>query len=59
MLAAAKAGSDAAGGLVLTGEQLARHRAVCLWCVLAAGASAAAFPLTVPEARMAWRRLGI
>ncbi len=55
LLAAAKAGADAAGGLVLTAEQLSQHRAVCGWCITASAASVGTFALTLPEAASAWR----
>ncbi len=54
LLAAAKAGADAAGGLVLTAEQLSQHRAICGWCVAASAAGVGAFALTLPEAASAW-----
>ncbi len=54
LLAAAKAGADAAGGLVLTAEHLSQHRAICGWCVAASAASVGAFALTLPEAASAW-----
>ncbi|MDP9384008.1 MAG: vitamin K epoxide reductase family protein [Actinomycetota bacterium] len=57
LLAAAKLGLDALGGLYLTAEQASRHRRFCSWCLLAAGAQAAAFPAALPEAREALRRL--
>ncbi|MEJ7762652.1 MAG: vitamin K epoxide reductase family protein [Thermomicrobiales bacterium] len=55
---AAKVGLDALFGAKLTVDQWTRHRAFCSWCLLAAGASVAAVPLVVPEARAALRRTG-
>ncbi len=57
LLAAAKLASDAAGGAVLTAEQVTRHRALCAYCLAAAAASVAALAQALPEARAAWRRL--
>jgi vitamin K epoxide reductase family protein len=44
-----------AGRLAL--GQWPRHRALCSWCLLAAGATVAAVPLAAPEVREAWRHL--
>ncbi|MBW3653804.1 MAG: hypothetical protein KY433_09475, partial [Actinobacteria bacterium] len=38
LLAAAKLASDAAGGAVLTVEQVTRHKALCAYCLAAAAA---------------------
>jgi uncharacterized membrane protein len=57
LLLAAKTAGDAAGGLLLTAEQLTRHRKLCSWCTLAALAQVATLPLALPEARAALRRL--
>lgn len=48
---------DAVGALGLTVEQLSRHRALCAYCLVAAGASVAAVPQALPEARAALRTL--
>ncbi len=53
---AAKVAVDALVGAKLTRDQWTRHRAFCSWCLLAAGASFAAVPHVVPEARAALRR---
>jgi uncharacterized membrane protein len=53
---AAKVALDALVGAKLTRDQWTRHRAFCSWCLLAAGASVAAVPHVVPEARAALRR---
>ncbi len=37
--------------------QWPKHRALCSWCLLAAGTSFAALPLAVPEAIDAWNAL--
>jgi uncharacterized membrane protein len=49
----AKAAVDAVQAGKLTWEQWDRQRAFCSWCLLAAGATVAALPLTIPEARAA------
>lgn len=41
----------------LTLDQATKHRAFCAWCLTAAGATFAALPLVIPEARAALRRL--
>jgi hypothetical protein len=51
----AKSVLDAAGGLVLTAEQLTRHRRVCSWCITTAALLVATVPAALPEARAAWR----
>jgi len=57
LLAAAKLASDAAGAAWLTLEQLTKHRALCTYCLAAAGATVAALPQALPEARAAWAHL--
>ena len=57
LLAFAKLSLDAAGALGLTAEQITKHRALCSYCLVAAGASVAALPLALPEAREAWAHL--
>lgn len=54
---AAKVGADAAGAAKLTVDQWTKHRAFCGWCLAAAGATFAALPAALPEAKAAWRRL--
>ncbi len=46
---------DALGAGKLTVDQWTKHRAFCLWCLLAAGATFASVPLVLPEARAALR----
>ena len=58
ILAAAKTGVDAAAAAKLTVDQWTEHRAFCVWCLLAAGATFATVPLALPEARDALRALG-
>lgn len=53
LLAAGKVGLDVLSSSYLFAEQLTKHRRLCSWCTLAAAASVAAFPLTLPEARRA------
>lgn len=48
---------DAANGGYPFGEQVSKHRAVCSWCTVAAGASLVTVPLVLPEAARAWRAL--
>lgn len=57
LLAAAKVLSDAVNGGYLFAEQVSKHRAICSWCTVAAGASVASVPLVLPEARRAWAEL--
>jgi uncharacterized membrane protein len=54
---AAKVAVDATQAGRLTVEQWTKHRAFCLWCLVAAGATFATVPLAVPEARAALRQL--
>ncbi|MDT0278000.1 vitamin K epoxide reductase family protein [Blastococcus goldschmidtiae] len=54
---AAKTAADAGGGIYLFAEQVTKHRKVCSWCTVAAVAQVATFPLALPEARAALRRL--
>ncbi len=57
LLLAAKVAAAAAVAGKLTVDQWTKHRAFCLWCLLAAGATFAQVPLVVPEARAAIRQL--
>ncbi len=54
---AAKVTLDALQAGKLTIDQWAKHRAFCIWCLLAAGATFASVPLVVPEARTALQQL--
>ena len=54
---AAKVAFDAAQAAKLSVDQWTKHRALCVWCLLAAGATFASVPLVVPEARAALRHL--
>ena len=54
---AVKVAIDALGAGKLTIDQWTKHRAFCLWCLLATGATFASVPLVVPEARAALRHL--
>ena len=54
---AAKAAVDAANAAKLSVDQWTQHRSFCGWCLLAAGATFASLPLTLPEAGAAVRRL--
>ena len=54
---AAKVGVDAMQAAKLTWDQWDKHRAFCSWCLLAAGATFAAVPEVIPEARVALRNL--
>jgi len=55
---ALKVGFDAVVAAKLTRDQWTIHRAFCMWCLLAAGATFASVPLVVPEAQSALRSLG-
>lgn len=57
LLLAAKSLFDALNAGKLTVDQWTRHRAFCFWCLLAAGATFASVPLTLPEARAALESL--
>lgn len=50
---AAKAGADAAQAAKLTYDQFAKHKAACLWCLVAAAATLVTAALAIPEARAA------
>ncbi len=54
---AAKVALDAVAAGKLTVDQWTKHRAFCIWCLLAAGATFANLPLALPEARAALRAL--
>ena len=54
---AGKALIDSLNAGRLTWNEWSRHRAFCLWCAAAAGATWATLPLVLPEARTAWRNL--
>ncbi len=54
---AAKAGIDALQAAKLTYDQWARHKAFCIWCLIAAGATFATVPLVIGEAATAARQL--
>lgn len=54
---AAKASVDAFQAGKLSVDQWTQHRAFCFWCLLAAGATFAAVPLTLPEARAALQQI--
>ncbi|MGY1714626.1 vitamin K epoxide reductase family protein [Geodermatophilus nigrescens] len=54
---AAKVAADAAGALLLTAEQVTRHRRVCTYCTAASALTLAMVPQVLPEARAAWRAL--
>ena len=48
---------DAANAAKLTVDQWTKHKAFCFWCLLAAGATFAAVPLVLPEAKRALESL--
>ncbi len=54
---AAKATFDAAQAAKLSYDQWAKHRAFCVWCLLAAAATFATLPLVMGEAAAAGRTL--
>ncbi|MDQ4105633.1 MAG: vitamin K epoxide reductase [Actinomycetota bacterium] len=54
---AAKVLVDAAQAGKLSVDQWKDHRAFCFWCLIAAGATFAAVPLVLPEARAALKQI--
>ena len=52
---AAKVAFDVANAARLTVDQWTKHRAFCLWCLIAATATFAMVPLVIPEAMAAGR----
>jgi uncharacterized membrane protein len=54
---AAKATADAAQAAKLTYDQWAKHKAFCIWCLIAAGATFATIPFVIGEAASAARQL--
>lgn len=54
---AGKTLADSLGAGKLTVDQWTKHRAFCSWCLLAAGATFATLPLTLPEASEAWKHV--
>lgn len=50
----AKSAADAIGGVVLTAEQLTKHKRICSWCTVTAALLIATVPVALPEARAAW-----
>ncbi len=57
LVLAAKVGVDAINAGYLTYEQIAKHKALCSYCLLASAATFATIPLVLPEARAAWQHL--
>jgi uncharacterized membrane protein len=54
---AAKTTGDALQAAKLTYDQFAKHRAACLWCLIAATATFISAALAIPEARTALREM--
>jgi hypothetical protein len=54
---AAKTLADALQAGKLTVDQWTKHRAFCVWCLIAAGCTFATVPLALPEAREALRNV--
>ncbi len=54
---AAKTVADALQAGKLTVDQWTKHRAFCVWCLIAAGCTFATVPLALPEARAALRNV--
>ena len=54
---AAKASVDALQAAKLTYDQWAKHKAFCIWCLVAAGATFATVPLVMGEAAAALRQI--
>lgn len=57
LLLAAKSALDSSAAAKLTVDQWTRHRAFCIWCLLAAAATWLAGLQVWPEARQAWHQL--
>ena len=57
LLLAVKVGVDALNAGYLTYEQVAKHKALCSYCLLASAATFATVPAVLPEARAAWNHL--
>lgn len=55
---AAKAGFDATQAAKLSYDQWAKHKAFCIWCLIAAAATFATVPLVLGEAVQAVRHIG-
>jgi hypothetical protein len=53
----AKTAADTAQAARLTIDQWTKHKAFCLWCLLAATATFVSLPLAVPEAIVALQQL--
>ena len=54
---AAKTTADAMQAAKLTYDQFAKHRAACMWCLIAAAATFVSAGLAIPESRAALREL--
>ncbi|MEZ4864960.1 MAG: vitamin K epoxide reductase family protein [Caldilineaceae bacterium] len=54
---AAKVSFDAFQGIRLSIDQITKQKALCSWCLLAAGVTVAAAPRVWPEAKMALKQL--
>ena len=54
---AVKTVADAAQAAKLTYDQFAKHKAACIWCLIAAAATFASAALAIPEAKMSIREL--
>ncbi len=55
---AVKSGADAIQAARLTYDQWAKHKAFCVWCLIAAAATFATVPLVIGEAVQALRTVG-
>ncbi len=54
---AAKTALDVFNAIRLTRDQWTKHRAFCIWCLVAAGATFASLPFVIPEACEAVRNV--
>ena len=54
---AAKTAVDAGQAAKLTYDQFAKHKAACMWCLIAAVATFVSAALAIPEAKMSIREL--
>lgn len=54
---AAKTAADAVQAAKLTYDQFARHKAACMWCLIAAMTTFVSLALALPEAVVAWNEI--
>jgi hypothetical protein len=54
---AVKIGLDTLNAARLAVNEWRKHRSLCSWCLVAVGATFAAAPFAIREARAAWKEL--